>query len=50
MMVFQFPHYVVRGLRNFDYLASLPERMPGASIAIEFRHPDGFAAKSSVTE
>ncbi len=39
MIAFQFPPYFVANSRNFDYLASLQERLPGASIAIEFRHP-----------
>jgi len=39
MLAFQFPPYFIPKPANFDYLASLPERLPGASIAIEFRHP-----------
>jgi uncharacterized protein YecE (DUF72 family) len=39
MVLFQFPPYFTMKPANFDYLASLPERMPGASIAVEFRHP-----------
>jgi uncharacterized protein YecE (DUF72 family) len=39
MIAFQFPPYFIAKPANFDYLASLPERLPGASIAIEFRHP-----------
>jgi uncharacterized protein YecE (DUF72 family) len=39
MITFQFPPYFVAKPANFDYMASLPERLPGASIAIEFRHP-----------
>lgn len=39
MIAFQFPPYFTADSRNFDYLASLPDRLPGASIAIEFRHP-----------
>jgi uncharacterized protein YecE (DUF72 family) len=35
----QFPPYFVTKPANFDYIASLSERLPGASIAIEFRHP-----------
>jgi uncharacterized protein YecE (DUF72 family) len=37
MVAFQFPPYFILKPGNFDYLASLPERLPGASIAIEFR-------------
>jgi uncharacterized protein YecE (DUF72 family) len=39
MITCQFPPYFIARPANFDYLASLPERLPGASIAIEFRHP-----------
>jgi uncharacterized protein YecE (DUF72 family) len=39
MVAFQFPPYFVPKPANLDYLARLPERLPGASIAIEFRHP-----------
>jgi uncharacterized protein YecE (DUF72 family) len=39
MIAFTFPPYFVPKPANFDYMASLPERLPGASIAIEFRHP-----------
>ena len=38
MVTCQFPPYFIAKQDNFDYLASLPERLPGASIAIEFRH------------
>jgi len=39
IVAFQFPPYFVARSSNFDYIASLPVRLPGASIAIEFRHP-----------
>ena len=39
MVTCQFPPYFVARPANFDYLANLPERLPGAAIAIEFRHP-----------
>lgn len=39
MLLFQFPPYFVKKSSNMDYIAGLPERMPGASLAIEFRHP-----------
>ncbi len=38
LLLFQFPPYVTCRRSNFDYMASLQERMPGARIAIEFRH------------
>src|ERR1700683_1048243 len=38
MLLFQFPPYFICKDSNRDYIASIPERMPGASIAIEFRH------------
>jgi uncharacterized protein YecE (DUF72 family) len=45
MIAFQFPPYFVARPANFDYMASLPERLPGASIAIEFRHPSWVREK-----
>jgi uncharacterized protein YecE (DUF72 family) len=39
MISFTFPPYFVPKSANFEYMASLPARLPGASIAIEFRHP-----------
>jgi uncharacterized protein YecE (DUF72 family) len=39
MVAFQFPPYFIAKPTNLDYLASLPERLPKALIAIEFRHP-----------
>jgi uncharacterized protein YecE (DUF72 family) len=39
MVAFQFLPYFISKPANLDYLASLRERLPGASIAIEFRHP-----------
>jgi uncharacterized protein YecE (DUF72 family) len=38
MTLFQFPPYVTNQKKNEEYIASLPERMPGAAIAVEFRH------------
>lgn len=43
MMLFQFPPYVTNRKSNQDYIASLPERMPGAEIAVEFRHKSWLA-------
>jgi uncharacterized protein YecE (DUF72 family) len=43
MIAFQFPPYFTATPANFDYIASLQERLPGASIAIEFRHPTWVA-------
>jgi uncharacterized protein YecE (DUF72 family) len=43
LLLFQFPPYFTRRSANLDYLASLPERMPGARIAIEFRHVSWLA-------
>ena len=43
MITFQFPPYFVARSSNFDYLASLGARLPGTSIAIEFRHPSWVA-------
>jgi uncharacterized protein YecE (DUF72 family) len=38
LVLFQLPPYVVCQHSNFDYLAALPDRLPGAEIAVEFRH------------
>jgi uncharacterized protein YecE (DUF72 family) len=46
MLAFQFPPYFIPKPANFDYLASLRERLPGASIAIEFRHPSWVRDKT----
>lgn len=43
MLLFQFPPYFVCNPRNFDYIAGLKSRLPGSSIAIEFRHPSWVA-------
>ncbi len=43
MVLFQFPPYFVRQSANFDYLAALPERLPRANLAVEFRHPSWVA-------
>ncbi len=43
MLVFQFPPYFTCRTSNFDYIESLPSRLPGDSIAIEFRHPSWVA-------
>ncbi len=45
----QFPPYFISRPSNFDYLASLPERLPGTSIAIEFRHPSWAREKAQRT-
>jgi uncharacterized protein YecE (DUF72 family) len=39
LLLFQLPPYVTWRPSNLDYLAALPERLPGAAIAVEFRHP-----------
>ena len=50
MISFTFPPYFIPKLANFDYMASLPERLPGASIAIEFRHPSWVRDESQRTD
>jgi uncharacterized protein YecE (DUF72 family) len=50
IVAFQFPPYFIAKLPNFDYLASLPKRLPGASIAIEFRHPSWVRAQARRAE
>ncbi len=46
MLLFQFPPYFTRSARNFDYIAELTSRLPGDSIAIEFRHPSWVSGVS----
>lgn len=41
-LLFQFPPYFTARASNLDYIAGLKERMPGAAIAIEFRHNSWF--------
>jgi uncharacterized protein YecE (DUF72 family) len=36
-VLFQFPPWFVRSRRNADYVRRLPERLPGAPLAVEFR-------------
>ena len=43
-LLFQFPRYVTFRPSNFEYIATLSERMPGAAIAVEFRHPSWLGA------
>jgi uncharacterized protein YecE (DUF72 family) len=43
MLVFQFPPYFTCRSSNFAYLESLRARLPGDSIAIEFRHSSWVA-------
>ena len=50
MLAFQFPPYFIAKPANFDYLATLPERLPGADIAIEFRHPSWVSGDARRTE
>jgi uncharacterized protein YecE (DUF72 family) len=38
-VLFQLPPYVTWRQSNLDYLATLPQRLPHAEIAVEFRHP-----------
>jgi uncharacterized protein YecE (DUF72 family) len=39
VVLFQLPPYLTWRHSNLDYLAALPQRLPGAAIAVEFRHP-----------
>jgi uncharacterized protein YecE (DUF72 family) len=41
-VLFQFAPWVHFDAARLDYLASLPGRLPGASIAVEFRHRSWF--------
>jgi uncharacterized protein YecE (DUF72 family) len=45
LVLFQMPPYVTRRQSNLDYLASLPARLPGAEIAVEFRHSSWTATQ-----
>ena len=42
-LLFQFPPYFTARTQNMDYIAGLGARMPGAALAIEFRHNSWFA-------
>ncbi len=46
LLLFQFPPYITQKVSNFDFIESLPARLPGAAIAIEFRHPSWFAGEA----
>jgi uncharacterized protein YecE (DUF72 family) len=46
MIAFQFPPYFTAQRSNFEYIASLTERLPEASIAVEFRHPSWVREKA----
>jgi len=43
MVLFQFPPWFTQRTSNLDYIASLPSRIPGAPLAIEFRHNSWLA-------
>jgi uncharacterized protein YecE (DUF72 family) len=43
MVLFQFPPYFIYREENFRYIASLKERLPDTSIAVEFRHASWVA-------
>jgi uncharacterized protein YecE (DUF72 family) len=50
-VLFQFPPWFVRGAANADYLRELPDRLPGVTVAVEFRGGgwlDGEAAASTL--
>ncbi len=49
-VLFQLPPYVTWRESNLDYLATLPERLPGAAIAVEFRHPSWTGTKRRQTD
>ncbi len=50
MLLFQFPPYFTRKASNFEYIASLPSRLPGDSIAVEFRHRSWLAEERQKRE
>jgi uncharacterized protein YecE (DUF72 family) len=45
LILCQFPPYVTFRPSNLEYIGGLKERMPGAALAIEFRHPSWLAAE-----
>jgi uncharacterized protein YecE (DUF72 family) len=49
-VLFQLPPYVTWQQSNMDYLAALPERLPSAAIAVEFRHPSWTGTAPQRTE
>jgi uncharacterized protein YecE (DUF72 family) len=49
-VLFQLPPYVTWRQSNLNYLATLPERLPGAAIAVEFRHPSWTATAGRRTD
>ena len=48
-VLFQFAPWVHFERARFDYLASLPERLPGWKIAVEFRHRSWFPEHAAET-
>jgi uncharacterized protein YecE (DUF72 family) len=50
VLVFQFPPYFTRRAANLNYLAALKDRLPGANIAVEFRHPSWVIPESNYAE
>ncbi|MBW1604810.1 DUF72 domain-containing protein [Lactobacillus sp. Sy-1] len=41
-VLFQFPPYFAVSKDNLDYLAELPNWLPGLSLTVEFRHPSWY--------
>jgi uncharacterized protein YecE (DUF72 family) len=48
-VLFQFAPWVRHGSAALDYLASLPARLPGFAIAVEFRHRSWFPDHAGAT-
>lgn len=48
-VLFQFAPWVRFEPVRLDYLASLPARLPGWTIAVEFRHPSWFPGRTADT-
>jgi uncharacterized protein YecE (DUF72 family) len=49
-VLFQLPPYVTSRQWNLNCLAALPEHLPGAEIAVEFRHPSWTATERARTD
>ncbi|MFQ5521606.1 MAG: DUF72 domain-containing protein, partial [Candidatus Methylomirabilia bacterium] len=44
-VLFQFAPWIGYSSKALDYLASLPERLPGSKIAVEFRNPSWISTR-----
>ena len=49
-VLFQLPPYLTWRESNLEYLSALPERLPSAAIAVEFRHPSWIESERRRTD